>query len=90
MVITKRLEKKLFRENIEVAISSDSKQITFVGGLFVDNANIEDTYNGIHATLLKLRFNRVTFKWMESADKAYGAKIDSPNDSKLLVGDDCK
>jgi hypothetical protein len=60
----------LWRNNIEVEYDGN-KTITFTGGFFASNANIEDTYLKLKNALELLRFKRVNFRFTEYHDFTY-------------------
>lgn len=77
------LGKNLWRENVEVEISGPKNNtITFIGGLFASNANIEDAQKEVHKTLTTLRFKKSRYKWIKSASEFTSYTIKSKNDNE--------
>lgn len=74
--------KNLWRDNIKV--SGGGATIRYSGGVFANNAMIEDFHNIIRIDLELLRFKRAEYLWMDYANDYTYYTIDSPKDSKLL------
>lgn len=70
----------LWRNNIDV--DYDGKGIlTYTGGFFASNANIEDTYLKLQPALELLRFKQANFRFTEYSDYTY-YRVSSPKDSE--------
>lgn len=77
----KLVDEKLWSENIDV--SKYGTSITFTGGIFASNRNIEDFQSTIRRTLSDFRFKRANYKWYEYDDEYTYYTIYSPKDSEI-------
>lgn len=74
----KKLADKMWEENVDVTSSGTS--ITLVGGIFASNKNKQEAFDAIYPMLLKFRFKRANFKWIQHDDEYTYWNIDSPAD----------
>lgn len=72
--------KRLWEEDVKVYGSNGI--ITFVGGDFAAHRNIKESEEAIHDMLIKLRFKRVNFKWIEDDPDYTYYNLDSPADNE--------
>ena len=63
----KKLKNELWEHNVEVEVSG--KTITFIGGMFANNANIKKFQESAASTLTILGFKQVRYKWIKHADE---------------------
>jgi hypothetical protein len=82
----------VWRENVEVSVSgAGNRRITFVGGLFASNANVEDAHLAIFHTLRLLRFNEAQYRWIPRGGRYVRYSIEhdpangAGNDRDLMV-----
>lgn len=81
----KDMANKLWEDNIEVVGSgTGSRKITFIGALFASNKNISTFYRELSPDLNLLRFQRMGFKWIPSADESY-YDLENPGDEVVAV-----
>lgn len=71
----------LWEHNIDVKQSGTS--ITFIGGIFANNANKKEFQDKIHDAVSDLRFKRVNYKWYKYDDEYTYYTISSPQDDEL-------
>ena len=79
----KLVDEKLWSEDIDV--SKYGTSITFTGGIFASNKNIQDFQSTISSTLSDFRFKRANYKWYEYDDEYTYYTISSPKDSEIKV-----
>lgn len=71
-------------QDIEMSVSgSKSDNLVFVGWLFANNSNKEEFMLQIHEIVNRLRFKKVTFKWIEHEDQYTYYTIKSPADTDI-------
>lgn len=62
--------------------------VEFVAAEFASHQRIQQTEDGVHSILVRLRFKKAHFKWMPSADESWEYSIDSPPDNILAAVDE--
>lgn len=75
------MKENLWREDIDVKLSGTT--LTFTGGVFAANANIEDFHKANIEQFLRFRFKKVQYKWYSGDSEITYYKINSPDDSEL-------
>ncbi len=75
-------KEKLWENNIEV-VRNSSTSIMFVGGTFANNMNIKTFHEGIYELLMKLRFKRISYKWVDLDVEYTYYKLTSLDDGQL-------
>lgn len=60
-------KRKLWEEDITV--NSNNKTITFTGGIFAANKNMQSFHDGIYDMLYLLRFSKANYKWYKNASE---------------------
>lgn len=75
---TEEMRQKLWEENVKVY--SNGKTINFVGGIFANNKAIKQSYEAAYPQLIRYRFKRANFKYIEDYKYTFfavGSKKDS-------------
>lgn len=77
--------KKLWTENIEVeVIGNNSKTIQFIGGIFANNKNKQETQETLSEILNLLRFKKVNYKWYKYDDEYTYYDLDYKKDNEII------
>ena len=81
----KAISHTFWRENVEVTTSGKgSNAITFIGGVFAANKNIEEFYKKVDESLSELRFQKVIFMWYKGQDDYTYYTTHAPSDSEII------
>jgi len=60
-----------------------NENITFTAGVFAANKNISQLQGTVEAALTSLRFDRVNYKWIQSASEWAYFDLKAPKDGDL-------
>lgn len=66
-------------------IGSGFRTVEFVSFEFARNINIKKTMEGLHDSLMRLRFNQVRFKWSKHTSEYTYYDLESPKDSAIVI-----
>ncbi len=76
----------LWESDLYVTAGGDANTlITFSGGMFAANANIQAFQDGLDEIVTKLRFKQTRFKWFKGADEYTYYKLATPADGKIAM-----
>ena len=75
------MNEKLWEENIKV--SGNNRTITFIGGKYASNKLIKQDLEAMNEILHTLRFKRINFKWIPSADEYTAYTLKTLNDNEI-------
>lgn len=76
----------LWESDLYVTVGGDANTvITFSGGMFAANANIQAFQDGLDEIITKLRFKQTRFKWFKGADEYTYYKLTTPADGKIAM-----
>lgn len=82
----KAADRTMWENNVDVTVSGNAAQtITFVGGLFASNRNIKEAQEQLSDVLHDLRFKRVNYKWIPSADEFSYYTLKTPADKEVIA-----
>lgn len=67
----------------DIEVRGSGRSIEYVGVIFARNANIKAVQDELGADLLRLRFDKATYRWIRDGD---GARydLDAPADGKIV------
>ena len=78
--------KAVWEENMDIRVyGSANENVDFVSAIFSNNKNIKQIHLSALELLQGLRFDRVNYKWIKSADEWQYFDIESPKDSEVLI-----
>lgn len=81
----RKFEHDLWRENITATLSGKgNKTLNLVGGVFANNANVEDFEKTISESAYNLRFHKITYKWYKYDDEEQYYTLESGKDTDPL------
>lgn len=73
----------MFRLNILVRVSGTAnRELSLVGPLFADNANIEDVQHSVRTNVAKLRLSTVSYRWVRGAS-GFSYDLEGPSDADV-------
>lgn len=76
----------LWESDLYVTVGGDANTlITFSGGMFAANANIQAFQDQLDEIVTKLRFKQTRFKWFKGADEYTFYKLTTPADGKIAM-----
>jgi hypothetical protein len=80
----KAADQAMWESNVDATVGGNAAQtLTLVGGLFASNRNIKQTQDTLSEVLHQLRFKRVNYKWIPSADKFTYYTLKTPADTDV-------
>ncbi|MDM7956006.1 hypothetical protein [Blastomonas sp.] len=79
------LDEKLFRRDVRVTVSGTTLKL--VGGMFVRNANVEDTQTVLAPVVNRLRFRRVEYRWNPQIGDSLYYDLQPPSDRAVARWD---
>jgi hypothetical protein len=80
----KAADQAMWESNVDATVGGNAAQtLTLVGALFASNRNIKQTQETLSEVLHQLRFKRVNYKWIPSADKFTYFTLKTPADSDV-------
>ena len=83
----KEADEKMWENDVDVTVAGNAAQnLTLVGGLFAANRNIKETQKTLSPIIEGLRFKRINFKWIRSADEYTYYTLETPADSEVTPG----
>lgn len=78
------MNKKMWEFDVEVKYSGKgNKELTYIGGMFAANKNIKEAYDRMYSDVMKMRFSKVNFKWIPSADEWDYYSVSSLKDNEF-------
>jgi hypothetical protein len=81
----KAADQAMWENNVDVSVGGNAAQtLTLVAGMFASNMNIKKTQETLSEVLTALRFKRVNYKWIPSADKYTYFDLKTAPDSEVI------
>jgi hypothetical protein len=80
----KAADQAMWESNVDATVGGNAAQtLTLVGALFASKRNIKQTQETLSEVLHQLRFKRVNYKWIPSADEFTYFTLKTPADSDV-------